>query len=282
MNSSVVVRQVRVLVLLALAGVLASQNLEATLVASYSFENGTADGATADGSQNLTLFGDAAVTSPGIVGNGKLSLDGSGDYATSPSPGTNVLTSGASGVTLSTWFRTATIASNTQQVLIQMPIAGGTLAQSGAGLDISSGKLQAGGRSVSSEGFQFNDATSPANTLNLASNTTYFAAGVIDYANDKVTAYLYDGATWKIQTVNVAFTNSVGANNQLLSIGRRADNQRPFNGAIDGVKIFNNALSETEVKALIAPEVPEPTGLAIVAMLVGGACARRRGLRFCR
>ena len=273
MNSSVVVRQVRVLVLLALAGILASPNLEATLVASYSFEYGTTDGATADGSQNLTLFGDAAVTSPGIAGNGKLSLDGSGDYATSPTPGTNVFTSGAAGVTLSTWFRTATIASNTQQVLIQMPIAGGTLAQSGAGLDISSGKLQAGGRSVSSEGFQFNDATLPANTLNLASNTTYFAAGVIDYANDKVTAYLYDGTTWKSQTVNVAFTNSVGSNNQLLSIGRRADNQRPFNGAIDEVKIFNTALSESEVMGLI---VPEPTSLAILAMLVGGVCVRRR------
>ena len=273
MNSSVVVRQVRVLVLLALAGILASPNLEATLVASYSFENVTTDGATADGSQNLTLFGDAAVISPGIVGNGKLSLDGSGDYATSPSPGTNVFTSGAAGVTLSTWFRTATIASNTQQVLIQMPIAGGTLAQSGVGLDISSGKLQAGGRSVPGEGLQFNDATLPSNTLNLASNTTYFAAAVIDYANDKVTAYLYDGTAWKIQPVNVAFTNSVGANNQLLSIGRRADNQRPFNGAIDNVKIFNNALSESEVMGLI---VPEPTGLAILAMLVGGVGVRRR------
>jgi hypothetical protein len=274
MNSSVAVRQVRVLVLFALSGVLASQNLKAALMASYSFENGsTADGATADGSQDLTLFGDAAVTSPGIFGNGKLNLDGSGDYATSPAPGTNVLTSGATGVTLSTWFHTATIASNTQQVLIQLPIQGGTLAQSGAGLDISSGKLQAGGRSVSSEGFQFNDATLPANTLNLASNTTYFAAGVIDYANDKVTAYLYDGTTWKIQSVNVAFTNSVGANNQLLSIGRRADNQRPFNGLIDEVKIFNTALSEAEVMALI---VPEPNSLAILAVMVAGVCVRRR------
>jgi hypothetical protein len=276
MNSFVAVRQVPALILLVLFGVLVSQSLEAALVASYSFENGTTDGATADGNQNLTLFGDANVSSPGLVGNGKLSLDGSGDYATSPSPGTNVFTSGAAGVTLSTWFRTATIASNTQQVLIQMPIQGGTLAQSGAGLDISSGKLQAGGRSVSSEGFQFNDATLPANTLNLASNTTYFAAGVIDYANDKVTAYLYDGATWKIQTVNVAFTNFVGANNQLLSIGRRADNQRPFNGAIDNIKIFNNALSETEVKALIAPEVPEPGSLAMLVAMVAALCIKRR------
>jgi hypothetical protein len=275
MNSSVAWRHIRALALLVLASVLANQNIEAALVASYSFENGTADGATADGSQNLTLFGDANVSSPGIVGNGKLSLDGSGDYATSPSPGTNVFTSGAAGVTLSTWFRTATIASNTQQVLIQMPIQGGTLAQSGAGLDISSGKLQAGGRSVSSEGFQFNDATLPANTLNLASNTTYFAAGVIDYANDKVTAYLYDGTTWRIQSVNVAFTNSVGSNNQLLSIGRRADNQRPFNGAIDDIKIFNTALSEAEVMALIV-QVPEPTSLSIFMVMAVGACARRR------
>lgn len=274
MNSSVAVRQARVLLLFALSGFLASHNLKAALMASYSFENGSiADGATTDGSQDLTLFGDAAVTSPGIVGNGKLSLDGSGDYATSPAPGTNVFTSGAAGVTLSTWFHTATIASNTQQVLIQLPIQGGTLAQSGAGLDISSGKLQAGGRSVSSEGFQFNDATLPANTLNLASNTTYYAAGVIDYANDKVTAYLYDGTTWKIQSVNVAFTNSVGANNQFLSIGRRADNQRLFNGSIDEVKIFNTALSEAEVMALI---VPEPNSLAILAVMFAGVYVRRR------
>jgi hypothetical protein len=274
MNSLIAGRYVRLLALLVSAGAVVAEESNATLVASYSFDNGSlSDGATADGAQNLTLFGDAVVTSPGIVGSGKLSLDGSGDYATSPSPGTNVFTSGAAGVTLTTWFRTATIASNTQQVLVQLPIAGGTLAQSGAGLDISSGKLQAGGRSVSSEGFQFNDATLPSNTLNLVSNTTYFAAAVIDYANDRVSAYLYDGATWKSQTVNVNFTNSVGTNNQLLSIGRRADGQRPFNGAIDNVQIFNEALSESAVKLLI---VPEPSSLVMVAMLIGGMCVGRR------
>jgi hypothetical protein len=273
MNSTVAWRQMRVLMLLALASVLANQSLEAALVASYSFENGsTADGATADGSQNLTLFGNANVSSPGIFGNGKLSLDGSGDYANSPSPGTNGFTNSAA-VTLATWFTTTAITGTTQQVLIHIPIQGGTAAQAAAGLEIMAGKLQVGGRSVNTDPFRSNDATLPANTLTINSNTTYFAAAVIDYANDQVTAYLYDGAVWKIQSVSAAFTNLGGSGNQGFNLGRRADGQRFFNGSIDDVKIFNEALSEAAVKALT---VPEPSTLLILAVMVTGLSGRRR------
>ena len=55
---------------------------QAVEVAHYAFESTLSDSATADGAQDLTLFGDAVLTSPGIVGDGKLSFDGSGDYAT--------------------------------------------------------------------------------------------------------------------------------------------------------------------------------------------------------
>lgn len=255
--------------------VISSATGRAGLVAHYSFENGSlADGATADGSQNLTLNGSVvAVTSPGINGNGKLSFNGAtGNYATSPSPGTDGFTMGA-GVTLTTWFTTTTIASNTQQVLIQLSIAGGLPQQSAAGMEIMSGKLQVGGRSVNGETFRSNDATLPSNTLTISSNTTYFAAAVLDYAGKSVTAYLYDGATWKIQSVSAAFTNSIGSGNQGLILGRRGDNMRYFNGSMDDVKIFNTALSEADVRALV---IPEPSSVLLLVMAMGVTFARQR------
>jgi hypothetical protein len=223
---------------------LAIENVTAVEVARYEFEGNADDSVTSDGAQNLTLFGDAVVTSPGIIGEGKLSFDGSGDYATAS--GTNGFTSGVPAVTLSTWFTTATIMSNTQHVLIQMPITGGaSLAQSAVGLEISSGKLQVGGRSATSEGFQFNDATLPSNELVLSSTTIYFAAAVIDYANDMVTAYLFDGTEWKTQPVDVTFTNDFGPGNLGLSM--------------DDVRIFTHALSEAELQAMAGFE-PPPSG----------------------
>jgi hypothetical protein len=229
---------------------------QAAEVAHYAFESTLSDSATADGSQDLTLFGDAHLTTPGIVDEGKLSFDGSGDYATAT--GTNGFTSNVPAITLSTWFTTTTILSNTQQVLIHIPIQGGTSTQAAAGMEIMAGKLQVGGRSVSTEGFKSNDATLPTNELVLSSATTYFAAAVIDYANDSVTAYLYNGTEWKSQSVVHDFANTLGSGNQGLTLGRRTDGQRPFNGSMDDAHIFTHALSEAELQDM-AGFVPPPT-----------------------
>jgi hypothetical protein len=231
-------------------------NCHAVEVAHYAFESTLSDSATADGSQDLTLFGDAHLTTPGIVGEGKLSFDGSGDYATAT--GTNGFTSGVPAITLSTWFTTTTILSNTQQVLIHIPIQGGTTTQAAAGMEVMAGKLQVGGRSVSTEGFKSNDATLPSNELVLSSATTYFAAAVIDYANDKVTAYLYNGTDWKTQAVDVVFANTLGSGNQGLTLGRRTDGQRPFNGSMDDTHIFSHALTEAELQDMAGFD-PPPT-----------------------
>jgi hypothetical protein len=231
-------------------------NCHAVEVAHYAFESTLSDSATADGSQDLTLFGDAHLTAPGIIGEGKLSFDGSGDYATAT--GTNGFTSNVPAITLSTWFTTTTILSNTQQVLIHIPIQGGTTTQAAAGMEIMAGKLQVGGRSVSTEGFKSNDATLPSNELLLNSTTTYFAAAVIDYANDKINAYLYNGTDWKTQAVDVVFANALGSGNQGLTLGRRTDGQRPFNGSMDDTLIFTHALTEAELQDM-AGFVPPPT-----------------------
>jgi hypothetical protein len=227
---------------------------QAVEVAHYAFESTLSDLVTADGSQDLTLFGDAHITSPGIVGEGKLSFDGSGDYATAT--GTNGFTSGVPAITLSTWFTTTTILTNSQQVLIHSPIQGGTSTQAAAGMEIMAGKLQVGGRSVSTEGFKSNDATLPTNELVLSSATTYFAAAVIDYANDSVTAYLYNGTEWKSQSVSHDFANATGSGNQGLTLGRRTDGQRPFNGSMDATRIFTHALTEAELQEMAGFDAP--------------------------
>lgn len=238
-------------------------------VARYEFEGNADDSVTGDGAQNLQLLGEATITAPGIIGDGKLSLNGNTANYASVLSGTNGFTSGAPAVTLATWFTTTTIIpagqpGATQQVLMQMPITGGTgLGQSAVAIEISSGRLQMGGRSSTADSYLFIDATLPEqNPFDLLSNTTYFGAAVIDYENDTVTGYLYDPALdeWKTASKEVAFTNTTGPGNLGLYVGRRGDPMRPFNGSIDNASIFTHALSEAELQAMAGYE-PPPSGV---------------------
>jgi hypothetical protein len=247
--------------------------VQAALMGHYEFEGNSNDSATSDGSQNLTLSGNAAVITPGIVGSGALGLDGAGDYASAT--GTNGFTSGASAVTISAWF-TPDGAGNLSGNfgLVAMPIAGGSLGQNGATLEISGGRIQGGGRSSTSDGFQ----ASTLAAVTLAAGTTYFAATVLDYPNDSIVVYLYNASTqtWASNTAAVAFAGATNSGNQGLWIGSRAVPDRFFDGVIDDVRVYNHGLSENEIHAL----VPEPATIMIALTgCIGLLYARRRHRR---
>jgi hypothetical protein len=221
-------------------------NLNSHLKGHFQFESNAKDSAMVDGAQNLTLHGNAG------TGTGKLVLNNSLDYATA----TTNFTAGRNAVTVTTWFtpsQSLTGAPSEDYTIFQMPIQGGALSQSVVGIDISDGKLQAGGRSQASETFQ-----GVVQSGLLQQGKTYFAAAVIDYEGDTVTSYLYDQETgvWTTATVAANFGARTAVGEQGLSIGRRSDGLRSFLGSIDDVRIFDVALSQESIQALVAATTP--------------------------
>jgi hypothetical protein len=223
----------------------APANLNSRLKGHFTFDGNVNDMAVNDGAQHLTLHGNAATVSPGTIGSGQLMVNG-GDYATANSN----FTANSNAVTITAWFtpgNAITGAGSDDFTIVQMPIAGGTLAQSAAGLDISDGRLQVGGRSLSSEAFQ-----GVVQTGVLQQGKTYFAAAVIDYEANRVTSYLYDvaNATWTTASSTANFGADTAIGDQGINIGRRADGQRNFFGSIDDVRIYAAALSQESVQSL--------------------------------
>lgn len=94
-------------------------------------------------------------------------------------------------------------------------------------------------------------------------------------------AGVYNGTTWIIYRNGVAlnsFASSVGSTTVASdwAIGARADGaDRNFNGAIDEVRIYNRALSDTEMAALVNPTVIPDDSLPVftAATLAPGASA---------
>jgi hypothetical protein len=214
----------------------------------FPFDGNGNDFATNDGAQDLTLFGNATTSAPGTIGAGRLVVNGGADRASVASN----FTANRNAVTITAWFTPGNVitgAGADDYTIVQMPIAGGTLAQSAAGLDISDGRLQVGGRALSTDTFQ-----GVLQSDILEQGKTYFAAAVIDYEADRITSYLYDvaNATWTTATATVDFGADFAVGDQGLTIGRRADGQRNFYGSIDDVRIYAAALNQESVQSLAA------------------------------
>jgi hypothetical protein len=221
-------------------------NLNSHLKAHFPFDGSADDAATADGAQNLTLFGNATTTGPGTIGSGRLVVNGGTDRAF----GSSNLTAGHNAVTVTAWFIPSNLITGSpadDYTIVQLPITGGTLAQSTIGLDISDGKLQAGGRAVSSDAFQ-----GVVQSEVLQQGTTYFAAAVIDYEAGRITSYLYNSDTksWTEASAASNFGAFFGAGEQGISIGRRADGLRNFLGSIDDVRVYTASLSAQSIKSI--------------------------------
>lgn len=226
----------------------APMNLNSHLKGHFPFNGNANDIAMGDGAQNLSLFGNATTSASGTIGAGQLVVNGGADHAFAASN----FTAGRNAVTITAWFTPSNVitgAPSDDYTIVQMPIVGGTLAQSTIGLDISDGKLQVGGRAVSSDAFQ-----GVVQSEVLQQGKTYFAAAVMDYEAGRITSYLYDveSRTWTEASSTANFGASHGVGEQGISIGRRADGVRNFFGSIDDVRVYSASLSAGSVKAMVA------------------------------
>jgi hypothetical protein len=226
----------------------APANLNSHLKGHFPFDGNGNDVATNDGAQNLTLFGNATTSTPGTIGSGRLVVNGGADRAFAASN----FTAGRNAVTITAWFTPSNVitgSTSDDYTIVQLPITGGTLAQSTIGLDISDGKLQVGGRAVSSDAFQ-----GVVQSDVLQQGKTYFAAAVMDYEAGRITSYLYDveNKSWTEASAAANFGSSYGVGEQGISIGRRADGLRNFFGSIDDVRVYSASLSAESVKAMVA------------------------------
>ena len=227
----------------------------AALVHQWTFEDGTQD---VVGSANGTLFGDA------YIQNGKLWLDGTGDY----------MRAAATGETM------------TQKTLVAW-VELNNLTQRGSGIvsqaeatDIGSPNFDAivFGERVAKQwenGSQNFDRT-PTNNGGALETSTYLRMLAIAYESDSSIRIYRDGAAYA--TVNPAGNLWNISNSDLwYQVGARAYGAGTLYGFLDGaveeVQVYNTALGASDVSTLYAQgpaPVPEPKGLALVAALTTG------------
>jgi hypothetical protein len=117
----------------------------------------------------------------------------------------------------------------------------------------------------------------------LQAGTWYFAAGTYDGTNSSL--YFGTGGL-PLEWNTIAGSGVISQSSGELNIGRDPSNptSRHFDGAIDEVRIYDRALSSTEVNELYS-SVPEPSSIAIWSILGGlgmGVAWRRRARRACQ
>lgn len=209
---------------------------DAGLVGSWKLDAGNGTTA-ADSSGNAN---DGTLTNGPVWTNGKvrgaLVFNGSNSYVNVPD-NTSLQ---AAQITLSAWMNS--LNTNPSGGAQQAIIAKDDGVQRAFNLKIAGGKIQLA-MSYSTT------AKAVSGTTALLSNTWYFVAGT------------YDGATLRVYVngvleASLAASLPVGWDNaQPLSIGGRS-NISPavgFNGTVDEVRMYNRALSQTEIQALMTP-----------------------------
>jgi hypothetical protein len=230
-------RQSRVLVIvlsvLACLGLASPIYAQTGLVAAYSFNEGTGT-ATADASGNGHTGTVSGATWAAAGKNGAaLSFDGVNDWVTIAD--TNLLDL-TSGMTLEAWIRPSLV-SNWRTVILK---------ERGAGLSYSLYSSNDNGR-PSTWIFRSNDAESTSPSA-LAVNTWVHLAAT------------YDGATLRlyangVQVSSKAVTGAMTTSTSPLRIGGNAVWTEFFGGLIDDVRVYNRALTATEIQTDMATPV---------------------------
>ena len=235
--------------LLLVAAAAANAEPVAQPLSQWNFDDGTANDAV--GSNNGTLIGNAAIVTDSQHGK-VLSLDGGGDYVDFGD--INAFEFGNSNFTISFWLKTG----GTHDI-------GGD--QSGYGIIF--------GKYNWSLGRQWNFTQTPDGKINFATYNTptigehcFSTAGYQDQwvhitgVRDGVNKYLYiDGilnATGSCNGVITGYSTKV----LLGAIQDPSHYYQFFNGKIDDVRVYNNALTPQEVAQL----VPEPATMLLFGL----------------
>lgn len=215
------------------------------------------DGDASDASGNG--FAGTLVNSPsfgtGQVGQA-IDLNGSNQYV-EVADGAGSLQPGSppSAMSISAWFRTDTIAPS-----IQIIADKGHNTINGAGWALS---INSGIPTFTYGGFQ--NATSPL----VTAGNWYHLVGVFDGTDMSIYLNGVQGTTTTLTTGGTVKSTTP------LRIGAWANppSLSPlnfFNGSIDEVRLYDHALSASEITALSA--VPEPSTYALISLAILGAC----------
>jgi len=227
----------------------------AGLVAAYSFDEGTGATATdASGSGNTGTTSGATWTTAGRFGQA-LSFDGVNDWVTVADSNSLDLTT---GMTLEAWVNPAAM-SSWRTALVKERSGSGDLAY---GL------------------YAHNNDPNPAVTINVA-GAYYESPGTSQVPLNTWThlAATYDGATLRLfvnaqQVSSQAVTGAMVNSTSPLRIGGNAVWGEYFQGRIDEVRLYNRALTSTEIQTdMNAPVGNPPTDTTPPAVSISGPAA---------
>lgn len=216
-----------------------SSNQPPTLVASYDFEGDFLDG-TVNGNDG-TAF-DSVGFAPGLFGQAA-SFDGTNDHIEVP-PSASLNLSAA--MTLSAWINPTTIPNGNAGVIFKGDLSGQGPYDMFIGW--SHGDTNAS--------VMINDASVIASQPNAtALGTWQHLASTYDGSN--LILYL-DG----LPIVTVPFAGSINQEVSPLHFGQRYASWNDYHGLIDQVRIYNRALSPSEIASLATPPNLPPTAAA--------------------
>jgi glucose/arabinose dehydrogenase len=232
------------------------------LVAAYSFDDGSGTTAADDsGNGNLAAIGSAAWTPAGRFGSA-LQFDGSARAAVSDSPSLDL----TEALTLMAWVRPAALSTYWNDVIIKEEGAYYLLADTPDGNPAAGGTFHPFGPLHGAGSLPLNQWTHLA--------TSYDGAFI----------RLYVGG---VQVASQALTGPIDTTNLPLSIGGHSTDGAFFTGTIDEIRIYNRALTGSEIQQLMSKAVrplliSPPNGCGIgpeLALLLPVLMALRRRAR---
>ena len=242
----------------------------AGLVGHWEFDN-SGDVGQATVSSSLEAVGDAAYSASGKVG-GALALDGAGDYLRVDASHTlpSGLPTGDSSYTVAafiqttqtgrqsivTWGNNANAQTNSLRTT--------TVGEAGIGNNGTPGVLNYNWGGAANGDYGQGSGT------NLYDGTWYHVAATYDSATSTKRLYL-DGV--ELGT-GLVVTNNLNVQGSNFRIGNAIFDSELFNGLIDDVRVYDNALSQSEISALAS--IPEPSAVALLGLGGLALLIRRR------
>ncbi len=235
----------------ALTGVSAPCGSDPSQVGCWQFSEGSG-GTTADGSGNHntgSLVGAAWTTDRFGNTNQALQFNGSSQYVTVPTTDTLDI---HGAITLAVWVKPS---ATTTQHLIQKGISTGGTATPG-GYELSLAQTSAGQTAF----FRLNQGTS-ANTYRIDTKTQYTAgnwihvAGTYDPNPSNPIMHIYINGVQDDDAVTPGPATILAMDTD-LNLGRDPGGGQYFNGTMDDARIYNRALSASEIRSLFNDTAP--------------------------
>lgn len=235
----------------------------AAIISHYPLEEGTGtstDQTIGGGAPDGSLVGASTIWVPGIAPGSDSALSFSSGSRVEVAG--NTLWHGLSGFSVSAWIQPSSYAGSgtSARPIFWLGTSGGSARFTIQLNDF--GDLRVGGRRAGTEG-DFNGslvvgtnvgATNGSDNDPIAPGETYHVAATADYSTGLLSLYL-NGSLVASNTI-AAWGTGVSASDQnyVIRIGSNHNGGEQFLGIIDDVRIFNTALSSSEVGALAVPE----------------------------